>query len=114
MNLNEYKKHLLNHGPEQLVETARKDPDMVGHVVELEAAIVKWHRQFIREDGKRKHRRDPVTKKPKRNENVVICACGCGRDVPKDRTKTMGRNAIYFNNACKQRAYRQRAHGQPR
>ena len=115
MELSGYKSHLLLYGPEQLVKTAKSDPDMIGFVAELEAAIVRYHRRFERDEkGKRQHRRNIKTNKPQVKEDVVICACGCGRDVPLDRVKTVGRNSIYLNNACKQRAYRQRKHGQPR
>src|SRR5262245_54074047 len=113
MNLPGYRQHLLLYGPEMLVETARQDPEMIGHIAELEGAIVKWHRRYEIEDGKRHHRRDPITKKPVKREDVVICACGCGKKVPEDRVHSKGRNAIYFNNACKQRAYRQRKDKQP-
>ena len=37
-------------------------------------------------------------------ENVLLCACGCGRQF--DASKSRGEPRRYFSNACKQRFYR--------
>lgn len=123
MKLVGYKRHLAQFGPDGLIEVARQDPDMIGQITELESAIVRWRwrnvaDEVVMRDGRRVlqyHRRKDDEGYVTEDDSTITCACGCGRDLPPHRVNLGGNQkhpSIYFNQACKQRAYRRRRQGQ--
>jgi len=103
MGLQAYLITLAKHGPEMLLETAEDDPTMdEADVLKLEQAILVKEREKTYSKGRWK---DDATKS-------ILCLCGCGKRSPSARSHRLGpgqgRPAIYFDDNCKQRAYRKR------